>query len=517
MLIYQTVELFFAREGALEKHKGIVDVVAEKVWKFFSSVKLAVVLLIILAIVSIIGTVIQQNEAPEKYLQEYSQATVQLFEVLGLFDMYHTWWFVLFLVLLTTNLTVCTLERFPHTLKIIMAPLKPVDDESLKALPFKREITFKGGADKAEARAVNALSARRYRVVEAKGAGGAQFMTQKGVYSRLGVYITHSSIILIFVGALIGSFFGFKAFLNLPEGRASDVVYLRNEPLWDRVMAALGIAESPVISDPQGGVPAMPLGYYVYCNSFDVDYYVNPAGMPTGMPSEYHSTLSVYDLNKQKILDKRIRVNDPLTYGGVTFYQSSYGAMPEVRGRVVLNVRPKNEPLSAGETVVVDPGGAVYVASIDRTIKALGFSPYGVRDETGKVVLYQSENNEFINPAVQLEIYKGKKPVYKTEILKIDQGQPFLPEDYVIKYGGFWGARYTGLQVTKDPGVWVVYTGFILLCIGPLISFFGSHKKLWVRIQDRKGHTVITVAGSANRNRIGFEREFNTIADEIAK
>jgi cytochrome c biogenesis protein len=210
-------------------------------------------------------------------------------------------------------------------------------------------------------------------------------------------------------------------------------------------------------------------------------------------------------------------VNDPLTYGGVTFYQSSYGAMPEVRGRVVLNVRPKNEPLSAGETVVVDPGGAVYVASIDRTIKALGFSPYGVRDETGKVVLYQSENNEFINPAVQLEIYKGKKPVYKTEILKIDQGQPFLPEDYVIKYGGFWGARYTGLQVTKDPGVWVVYTGFILLCIGPLISFFGSHKKLWVRIQDRKGHTVITVAGSANRNRIGFEREFNTIADEIAK
>jgi cytochrome c biogenesis protein len=65
--------------------------------------------------------------------------------------------------------------------------------------------------------------------------------------------------------------------------------------------------------------------------------------------------------------------------------------------------------------------------------------------------------------------------------------------------------------------VWVVYTGFIMLCIGPLIAFFGSHKKLWVRIQDRKGQAVVLVAGSANRNRAGFEREFDRIVEEISK
>jgi cytochrome c biogenesis protein len=101
--------------------------------------------------------------------------------------------------------------------------------------------------------------------------------------------------------------------------------------------------------------------------------------------------------------------------------------------------------------------------------------------------------------------------------MKTDPGQPYLPEDYLISFKQLWGARYTGLQVTKDPGVWVVYTGFILLCIGPLIAFFGSHKKLWVRIQERRGQAVLTVAGSANRNRLGFEREFNRIADEMAK
>jgi len=502
----------------LENQKGIVEIATDKVWKLFSSVKLAVVLLIILAIISVIGTVIQQNEAPEKYLQEYSQSVVNLFETIGLFDMYHTWWFVLLLFLLTANLTVCTLDRFPSALRIMTAPLKPIDEDGLKAVSFKKELTLKGGADKAEECAGQVLKSRRYSVISSKDGGMTQLMTQKGVYSRLGVYITHTSIILIFVGALIGSFFGFKAFLNLPEGQASKVVYLRNEPMWDRIMAALGIAESPVIPNPEGGVPAMPLGYFVRCDSFDVDYYISPSGEPTGMPSEFHSMLTVFNLEGQKVLNKRIRVNDPLTHHGITFYQSSYGTMPEGRGKVVLHIRPRNSTESAVESVAVEPGNSVYVASIDRTIKVLGFAPYGVRNpSSGQVMFYQSRNEEFINPTVELEIYQGKKPIYKTYVMKTDPGQPYLPEGYHIAYGGYFGMRFTGLQVTKDPGVWVVYTGFILLCIGPLIAFFGSHKKLWIRIQDRKGQAVVMVAGYANRNRLGFEREFNLIVDEISR
>jgi cytochrome c biogenesis protein len=502
----------------LENQKGIVEIAAEKVWKFFSSVKLAVVLLIILAIVSVIGTVIQQNEAPERYLREYSQSTVQLFEMLGFFDMYHTWWFVLLLFLFTANLTVCTLERFPHTWKLVTAPLKPIDDDGLKAVPFKKDIQFAAGMGKAEEKAAAVLRARGYRFVESKGPDNTQFITQKGVYSRFGVYITHVSILLIFVGALIGSFFGFKAFLNLPEGAASKVVYLRNEPMWDQIMAALGVAESPVIHDPQVGVPAMPLGYYVRCDSFDVDYYMSRSGMPTGMPSEYHSTLSIFDLNGQKILDKRIRVNDPLTHHGITFYQSSYGVVPNARGKILLNIRKKIDTRSGGETIALDPGSSLFIPSIDRTIKVLDFAPFGMRNpSTGQVQYFSTENQEFINPAVELEVLRGQKAIYRTTILKTDSGEPFMPEDYVISYRGYVGARYTGLQVTKDPGVWVVYAGFIMLCVGPLIAFFGSHRKLWVRIQDRKGQVAILVAGSANRNRIGFEREFGKIIEDISK
>jgi cytochrome c biogenesis protein len=499
-----------------QNQQGIVEVVSDKVWKFFSSVKLAVVLLIILAVVSVIGTVIQQNQAPEEYLREYSRGTVELFETLGFFDLYHTWWFVLLLLLFTANLTICTLDRFPNVWKAVRAPLKHLEEDGLKALPFRKEVAVKGGAEKAEADVLKALGSRRYAHLVVKEQGATIIASQKGAYTRLGYIVTHISIILIFVGALIGAFFGFKGFLNLPEGEASSVVYLRNEPLWDKIMAGFGISKSPVIHDSRGGVPAMPMGFYVRCDDFEVDYYSN-AGRPTGMPSEYWSILSVYDMQQQKVFDKRIRVNDPLQHHGITFYQSSYGTIPNSSGKVVLNVRQKNAS-GPGETIVVDPGASVYVASIDRTIKVLGIAPFGMRDAaTGKAQFFESRNDEFVNPTVVFEVLRGNTPMFRTEVMKVDSSEPVMPENYVIKYVDYWGARYTGLQVTKDPGVWIVYTGFILLCVGPLVAFFGSHRKVWVRIQDRKGQVAVLVGGSANRNRLAFEREFNSIVETLEK
>jgi len=503
-------------EDVLERQKGTIEGIADKVWKFFASVKLAVVLLIILALVSIIGTVIQQNEPPERYLQEYSQSTVRFFNMLGLFDMYHTWWFVLLLILLTANLAVCTLERFPHTWDIVKSPLRPLDDEAEKALPYRTELHLQEGRVHARERVIQALTSLRYPVTELQDTESTQFLSQKGVYSRMGVYITHFSIILIFIGALTGVFFGFKAFLSLPEGAAQKIVYLRNEPLWDRILSSFGIAESCVQWDPEAELPTMPLGFFVQCDEFDVDYYVNASGIPTGMPSEYHSTLSIFDLSGKIILSKRITVNDPLTYNGITFYQSSYGTMPNTPGKIVLNIRQKNS--TAGEQVVVNLGGSQYVSSIDRTVTVLGFAPFGIRDSTtGQVMLFRAEHGEYINPAVQLQVSKGKKTLYTTEILKADRGKPYMPEDYTITLVRYAGTRYTGLQVTKDPGVWIVYTGFVLLCIGPLIAFFGSHKKLWITIQERNGQSIIRISGTANKNRAGFEREFKKIADAISK
>ena len=89
-------------------------------WKFFKSVKLALFNFFTLAITSIIGTVIQQNEAPVVYVREYGVTAAKLFHILGITDMYHAWWFIALLILFSINLIVCSLNRFPDTWRLVI-------------------------------------------------------------------------------------------------------------------------------------------------------------------------------------------------------------------------------------------------------------------------------------------------------------------------------------------------------------------------------------------------------------
>ena len=478
-----------------QNQQGMLEVVADKIWKFFSSVKLAVVLLIILAVVSVIGTVIQQNQAPEDYLKEYSLATMQVFETLGFFDLYHTWWFVLLLLLLTANLTICTLERFPYAWKAMRAPLKPLEEDGFKAVPFKKEIMLKGGMEAAETAALKALHGKRYSHQLTKEQGTTRLASQKGAYSRMGVYVTHLSIILIFTGALTGAFFGFKGFLNLPEGEASDRVYLRNEPLWDKIMAGFGISQSPVIHDPRGGVPAMPLGFWVRTDDFEVDYYSN-AGRPTGMPSEYWSILSVYDQQKQKVLQKRIRVNDPLSHDGITFYQSSYGPAGVYHFSVTPRKggAPVHIDARQGERVQMPDGG--YMQVLEAVPDVSPFMP------------------QMSGAAAKIE---AASPGGVPQQFIVFKNYPRFDEqrggNLIIAFEGMEEKNFTGLQVAKDPGVWVVWLGCTLMVIGICMAFFLSHKRIWIRV----AHKKVTMGGTASKNPAGFQLLFDDLVEKLKK
>ena len=89
------------------------------IWDFFSSVKLTIVLLLSLAATSIVGTLIPQNEDPAAYFKAFGQYLFQLFNILDLFDMYHSWWFQLLLILLTINIIVCSIDRMSSNRRIL--------------------------------------------------------------------------------------------------------------------------------------------------------------------------------------------------------------------------------------------------------------------------------------------------------------------------------------------------------------------------------------------------------------
>src|SRR5512145_441387 len=199
----------------------------DRVWDFFISVKLAIVTLIILAVASIFGTIVEQNQPLEKYQKVYEDWAIALMDRLNLFDMYHSWWFLLLLVLFTVNLTCCTIDRFPRMWKVVRNPRTRLDENLEKTLSLADRWKKKGTVPDWAGKYAGVLSSSFAKPTVTEEGGRVHLYAETGVASRFGVYVTHLSIIVIFIGAILGNVLGFKGFVNIPEGEEVSQVPVR--------------------------------------------------------------------------------------------------------------------------------------------------------------------------------------------------------------------------------------------------------------------------------------------------
>jgi len=442
-----------------------VDSLMDQVWKFFTSIKLAIFIIIILAIASIIGTIIEQNQPLEKYRQIYGDGTIRLFESLNLFDMYHSWWFLLLLVLFTVNLSCCTLDRLPRAVKVVRNPKTTLDENLEKSLSHVDRWKKKGGLEGLAETYKAAMGGAFAKPLMTENSGTLHLYAEKGIISRFGVYVTHLSIIIIFIGAIIGNVFGFKGFVNIVEGESARTVPTR------------------------GGTNHVDLGFAVRCNKFWVDFY------PSGQPKEYASDLSILE-NGREVLRKKIVVNDPLQYKGIWFYQSSYGAA----GAASATVAVHSPDGGLVESVSLAPGQKKEIPG------------YG----TVSGVDYQ---NDFqgLGPALLVVLEKPGKPPAQFWLLKAYPNFDRQRGDSrYLSFAGVDQIFYTGLQVAQDPGVNIVWVGCTLMVIGIMVAFFMSHQRLWIRLsRGGDGRVEVVLAGSTNKNRLAFEKRFEKIQADM--
>ena len=261
-----------------------------------ASRKLTVAIFLVLAAASVIGTLLPQGLGEAELQRHYSERAIWFITTFGLNDLYHTGWFRLLLLILCANLVVCTIERLPKTLKIFRRREEQVDPEKLAKCSLNCQFTSTFSRDETEARLTRIISEEfgvLHRLDETDHLAG---VAEKGRWSPLMVYVVHLSVLLVLCGALVGSIFGFKGFMNIPEGEATNEVML------------------------DGSDRGMNLPFQIRCDRFDVSYYDN------GMPREFRSDLTLIRDGKE-VLKRELRVNDPLTYEGITFYQASYGAI----------------------------------------------------------------------------------------------------------------------------------------------------------------------------------------------
>jgi len=448
------------------------------IWAFFASVKLALFLLFILAATSIIGTIIQQNQPFATYVREYGQKTAELFQKLQLTDMYNSWWFLSLLGLFATNLIVCSLERIPNVIRLVRKDNLDIDPARIAKMGLRKTISLPNIPPRQAAEAVSRfLTGKGWKIHRREKENGILLFAQKGAWTRFGVYIVHLSILVILLGAVIGSptfakkvlhkpKFAFKGSIMIPESKTTDFIY----------------------SLPTG--EKIDLGFAVRCNFFTIEYYRN------GMPKTYLSKVSVLENGKPVVLangstEWDLKVNKPLTYRGITFYQSSYQPYSDF-----LSVLKKKDN-GPEETKIVSGGQQIQTG--------FGNISFGIL------------NQEVRGEAVQrVKIWFGGDEA-PPSIFWVNNGQKAI----IKRPGGEYELTIkqlyaTGLQVTKDPGVWFVYIGCGMMLIGLYVAFFMSHRKIYAFISPAKeqGSTVL-FAGSAHKNKLGFEKIFNRLVNDF--
>ncbi len=213
----------------MSKEQGFVD----RLWDFFCSLKLAITTLILLAITSIIGTVIEQGMTPEELAAKsgWSLDFLKFLDRINAFDMYHSWWFLSLMGLFAVNLICCSIKRFPFVWKTVREPRLVVDDGFFRSLSNVEEVVVaKGSLEGVRDQVITFLKNRFGAPVVTEQDGKIHLYAEKGAISRFGVYLTHSSILIIFLGAMIGNVWGYKAFVNIVEGGSVDQVWSARRP-----------------------------------------------------------------------------------------------------------------------------------------------------------------------------------------------------------------------------------------------------------------------------------------------
>lgn len=423
-----------------------------QIWKFFSSVKLAIFTLCAISLTSIIGTVIPQGRESSYYVEAYGQTIAKFFQVLDIPEMYGSWWFLALLVLLAVNLIICSIDRFPQAWKQITLDQTSLKRDKIEKMAFIH--SFENAPKEMAEELIASLRQRGWKVDSKESAEGIVTAAQKGGWSRIGVYIVHLSILVIFAGAIIGNLLGFKGSVLIPETKDTDKVY------------ATG-TQQPI-----------DLGFTVRCDRFDIEFYDN------GMPKEYRSRLVVSE-NGKEVMVKDIEVNDPLQYRGFTFYQSSYEGY---RDFIVTLA-------GSGQTRTLVAPFQQQVSLDEQKISMGVVNAEAVRERVVRIKFWLKAGD---NPPATFWI----EPLQATPLEQYGVQQTLTVKQMYA----------TGLQVAKDPGVWIVYLGCLMMMVGLYVAFFLSHTRIWLVTTSGRENSLL-LAGTTNKNRIGFEKTFNGLID----
>ena len=421
-----------------------------------TDLRLAISLLLAIAVFSISGTTIEQGQSVGFYQANYPEhpalfgfLTWKVLLTLGLDHVYRTWWFLALLILFSTSLTACTFTRQLPALKAAQRWKFYDQPRQFQKLALSAELNTGSLLS-----LTPLLQDRRYRVFQAD----TGLYARKGIVGRLGPIVVHVGIVLILAGGVWGAMTGFVSQEMVPSGETFQVKNIVDAGPW---------AQSQIPQD-----------WSLRVNRFWIDY------TPEGGIDQFYSDLSVLDSQGEEVKRKTIHVNEPLRYRGVTFYQTDW-AIAAIRIR--LNKSPVLQ-LPMAQLNTNGKGGRLWGTWIPTKPDLSAGVSLLARDLQGMLLIYDPKG----------QLVDTLRPGMSTNVNGV-----------TLKIAEVVGS--TGLQIKADPGIPIVYTGFALLMLGVVMSYV-SHSQIWALQQDGR----LYVGGRTNRAQVAFEREMLDILERLS-
>lgn len=438
---------------------GFLKRLPRKVLAVLSNLPLAIGEMFSIAVLMALGTLIDQGEAPEFYFQKFPEEnpllgffTWKWVLTLGFDHMYSSPVFLGMLALLGVSLMACT-----YTTQIPLAKVARRWNYLHSADAIRKQ-EFSDNLPRASVQDLGVILMGSGYEVFLKGPSLYAFKGLAGRFSPIGV---HLAMLLIMAGATLSATGSFRGSVTVPQG--------------------LNFVVGDVLG-PSGflSTPTEAFNTEVHVNRFYMDYYDG------GDIKQFHTDLSLFDLNGKEVMRKTISVNDPLRYGGITMYQTDWSIS-------ALQVRKDDEgpfnlamaPLKiSGDNKLY--GTFLPVGDVNSpNVKGISM----LARDLQSIVLYDQEG-KFVGV---------RRPNSKLPI-DID-GMKIIIEDAIGS---------SGLELKTDPGVPVVYAGFGALMLTTCLSYL-SHSQIWA-LQDG---TAVIVGGKTNRAKAEFQYEINFLLDKV--
>ncbi len=429
-------------------------------WAFFTSTKLALALMLTIAVACLAGALVMQAPSEilgspdavqtwvERARPRYGSLT-DAFRTLGVFWLFQTVWFRTLIGLLAVNTTICTINRLPSIWQAVFRPARrPADGLFERGIP--REAVVLRGRDEAAGSALllATLRAAGYRAIATPEPESQTtvFYADRFRIARFGTLLTHAGLVLVMVGAVLGG--------------------------------PMGAFEEPGFAVPVGSTRAVghDTALSIRVEDFADEYH------PDGRPKDYRSEAVLLD-DGREVARQTIRVNEPLVYNGVRFHQAYYG-----QAALVLATTPGSGQELFRDAVSLTwrgndglrPVGYFYLPSANLHVYLVGTA---------------GEDDPLIHPGeLMAEAYRGQAttPTYRVTLA---QRQPLaLGPDVELRFDR--ELPFTGLRVVRNPSVPIIWLASTMLVLGIALTFYFPHRRLWARVRvvgDRSAAELVLV------------------------